>query len=72
MEGEDAMSPDETRHSRFVTKLAISLAVVAVLVILGAIAAGVMIHIATKEYESLHDAVERGDLFAVQCFLWRR
>ena len=65
------MSPDETRASRFVNRLSISLAIVAGLLILCVIAWFVTIHIVTNKYGTLCCAAGNGDLFAMRCFVWK-
>ena len=62
----------ESARSRWVTRISIALAVIAVLmVIAGIIVPVVTFYRAIAKYERLHDAVEEGDTFAVRCFLLR-
>lgn len=65
------MPTDDTRRSRFVHKLSISLAIVAGLVVLCVIATAVTALVATRKYENLRQAAKKGDLFAMHCFLWK-
>ena len=65
------MPSDETRGSRFVNRLSIGLGIGAALVFLCVIGAVVTIHVVTKKYDALHEAVYQKDVFAVRCFLWK-
>ena len=62
----------ESARSRWTTRISIALAVIAALVVLFFIACVVTVYVVTEKYESLHEAVQEGDAFAVRCFLLRR
>ena len=61
----------ESSRSRWFTRISISLAVIAALVVLVTVGGLVTVYVVTEKYESLHHAAGKGDLFAVQCFLLR-
>ena len=61
----------ESPRSRWVTRISIALAAIAALVVLSFIGFGVTVYVVTENCESLHEAVEEGDVFAVRCFLLR-
>ncbi len=62
----------ESSRSRWITRISISLAAIAALMVLvGVIVPVVSIYVVMEKYESLDEAVKKGDTFAVRCFLLR-
>ena len=61
----------ESSRSRWTTRISFALAAIAALVVLGSIVCVVTVYVVTEKYDGLHDAVEKGDTFAVRCFLLR-
>jgi len=61
----------ESPRSRWFTRISIALAAIAALVVLVTIGSIVTVYVVTERYESLHEAVKKGDTFAVRCFLLR-
>ena len=63
----------ESSRSRWITRISIGLAVIAALAALvGVLVPVVTVYVVTEKYASIHDAVKKGDTFAVRCFLLRR
>ena len=58
-------------RSRWITRISVALAVIAALVVVGSIGCVVTVYVVTERYDSLHEAVEEGDTFAVRCFILR-
>ncbi len=54
----------ESSRSRWITRISIALAVIAALMVLVAVGSIVTVYVVTEKYESLHEAVEKGDTFA--------
>ena len=70
-EGMNEPDSTETAYSRWITRISVTLAVIAALVVLVFVGCLVTVYVVTRNYESLLDAVEKGDTFAVRCFLLR-
>ena len=62
----------ESSRSRWITRISFALAAIAALVVLVFIGFGVTVYVVTERYESLDEAVMKGDAFAMRCLLLRR